>query len=133
MPLDALQSDTANVLEAEIERGPGWLFIRLRSAASSDSRLGDSIAQNLWHLMQQHLTRRVVLELDDIEVIEDRLLEQIIELNHLVRSHGGMLRLSGMSAQNRDALRDTRLDSQLPHYETRTHAIMTFHGAHRAR
>jgi anti-anti-sigma regulatory factor len=83
--------------------------------------------------MQQHLTRRVVLELDDIEVIEDRLLEQIIELNHLVRSHGGMLRLSGMSAQNRDALRDTRLDSQLPHYETRTHAIMTFHGAHRAR
>lgn len=129
MRSESCRSSAVAVVDADVDRGPGWLFVRLRSP--NPKVVGnESMAQGLWTLMQQHLTRRVVIELDAIEVIEEPLLEQIIELHELVQSHGGLVRLSGVSPDNREALRESRFHGRLPQYESRAHAVMMLHGAH---
>ena len=109
--------------ETDVERGPDWLFVKLRGPADGDSQ-GTPIADNVWSLLQNHLMRRVVLELNDVPVLRSDLIGQLVRLNKQVQEQGGVLRLSGLSPRNQEVLRLSRLDDRFPQYADREAAVM---------
>jgi anti-anti-sigma factor len=112
--------------DLEVERGPDWLLVRVRSMAPSDP--GDvSFAEHVWGLLQQHFTYRLVLELDGVGVLDSQLIGQLIQLYRRIERHDGVLRLCGLSAYNRQVLHTCRLDGCLPAYEDRQEAVMGRH------
>jgi anti-anti-sigma regulatory factor len=108
---------------ADVERGPDWLMVRLHAP---DARPGDGagLADDLWSLLRGHLVRRMVLELDEIDCLRSSLVGQLVSLQDRVNSDGGMLRVCGLSDQNRQVLRACRLDGRFPNYQDRRDAIM---------
>lgn len=116
------------VLEApswttDVERGPNWLFLRVHAP---EKKAGDSndLADVVWHTMQQHLASRVVLEMDELKMLNSRLIGQLVLLQKRICTKGGTLRVCGLSEASQEALHSTRLDSQLPCYRDRTDALM---------
>jgi anti-anti-sigma factor len=114
---------TAPCCELDVERGPDWLFVRVRNLdlEESDSPL---LADRLWRLMQQHFTHRLVLELNEVEVLDSFLIGQLIELYRRIEEHDGVMRLCGLSAHNRQVLHACRLDDRLLPYCDRQEAVM---------
>jgi anti-anti-sigma factor len=109
--------------EFDVERGPDWLLVRVRSFDVVESEV-PPLAEHLWTLMQQHFTHRLVLELDDVQELNSDLIEQLIELYRRVEEHDGVMRLCGLSSHNRQLLHRCRLDEQLLPYESREEAVM---------
>ena len=115
-----LQTDTGWRLD--VERGPDWVFVRLYpplESAPDFSTLGEEI----WSLLEQSFTYRLVLELDEVCVLQSYLLTQLVMLSKRVQAHGGTLRLCGISPDNRSVIHVCRLDDYLPSYESRTDAV----------
>jgi anti-anti-sigma factor len=116
------------VLEApswttDVERGPNWLFLRVHGPAKMAGD-GNELADVVWQTMQQHLAKRVVLEMDELKMLSSRLIGQLVLLQKRICTSGGTLRVCGLSEASRAALHSTRLDSQLPCYRDRTDALM---------
>jgi anti-anti-sigma factor len=105
------------------ERGPDWLFIRLRveSGACYDA---PDIADHLWSILRQHFIYRVVLEMDEVEYLCSHLIGQLVMLQKRVLQHGGALRICGLSPPCQEVLRLCRLITVLPVYESRSDAVM---------
>ncbi len=118
-----MQAEAPLGWQTEVERGPGWLFVRLRLEAKSGSS-EEPVSDAVWRIMQSHLTRRVVMEMDDVPLIASELLGQLLQLNRMIQAQGGLMRLSGVSVGNREVLRRTRLDERFPQYSTREDAVM---------
>jgi anti-anti-sigma factor len=114
---------TANEWEMDVERGPGWLLMKLHDPGCPIEEL-PSLAEHIWSILDQHFTYRLVLELDDIPLLNSRLIGQLIELYRRIRDHDGVLRLCGLSAYNRQVLRTCRLDERLPAFEDRREAVL---------
>ncbi len=104
-----------------LERGPDCLFVRLCPAGRGCEE--SELSERLTDLLDQHLTNRLVLEMDQVDLLNSLLLGQLADLSNHVRTQGGMLRLCGLSAFNQDVLRTTRLDRRLPHYADRLNAV----------
>jgi len=102
-----------------VDRGPDWLFIRLRP----DLTQLDDIADRLWALMNQHFIHRVVLEMHEVDFLPSMLMGQLVMLHKRVLQDGGALRLCGLSPECADALHLCRLDQALPHFECREDAV----------
>jgi anti-anti-sigma factor len=116
------------VLEApswttDVERGPNWLFLRVHAPAKTSGD-GNELADVVWQTMQQHLANRVVLEMDDLKMLNSRLIGQLVLLQKRICTKGGTLRVCGLSEASQAALHSTRLDTQLPCYRDRTDALM---------
>ncbi len=110
-------------LRLEIERGPDWLFVGVippERATAESAPLADAI----WSILEQSFIYRVVLELDRAPLLQSYVLGQLVLLAKRIRAHGGLLRLSGVSDDNRDVLRTTRLEALLPSYADRSAAVM---------
>jgi anti-anti-sigma factor len=110
--------------QLQLERGPNCLFVRLcptRARGCDDAELSERLAD----LLDQHLTNRLVLEMEQVDLLNSLLLGQLVDLSNRVRTQGGMLRLCGLSPYNQDVLRTTRLDRRLPHYADRLNAVHT--------
>lgn len=107
----------------DLERGPDWLFVRLRAPHGCDAA-GADLAERLWKLLDQQFTRRLVLELDDVPVLRSALIGEIVRLHKRIHAHGGMMRVCGLSDSNREVLRMCRLDGRFPAYDSRTDAVM---------
>jgi len=114
----------------EVERGPEWLLIRVRGD-DGDAGLAEApsdLDEQVWELAGRHFTYRVVLELDLVQHVEDKVIGQLTRLNHRFLEHDGVLRICGLSAENRDAL------AQLGHaelclaYDTWEEAVLGCHG-----
>ena len=116
--------DVAVGWQFEVERGPDWLFVRLKLPSNGEV-CGRQIAEEVWDMLQNHFTRRVVLELDDVAILRSELLTQFMRLHQRVQSMGGLLRLCGVSEYNQEVLRRTRLLGRLPLYATREEAVMS--------
>src|SRR5262245_21128467 len=88
----------------DIDRGPDWLFIRL-----SPPRHGDTgeirLAEMIWQKLEQCFCYRMVLELDDVGMLRSWMVGELVRLHKRVTTHGGMLRLCGLSKTNEDVLR----------------------------
>ncbi len=103
----------------EIDRGPDWLFLRLRPG-----KLGpDGVADMLWSLADQHFVYRLVLEMNDVEVLPSRLMGQLVVLQNRVLQRDGALRLCGLSDDCAETLHFCRLDQALPNYDCREDAV----------
>ena len=116
--------------ELQVERGPDWLLVRVRNLNAATSA-AVPLAEQLWRLLEQHFTYRLVLELDDVPMLSDYLIEQLTQLYRQIEAHDGVLRLCGLSARSRQSLHACHLGDRLPPYEDRQEAVMG--GPHRAR
>jgi anti-anti-sigma factor len=106
----------------DVERGPDWLIVRVRNLSHAEGEA--SLAERLWTLMRQHLTHRLVLDLDELSELDDYALEELAQLYTRIARHEGVLRLCGLSAKNRQALHACQLDEELPPYADRREAVM---------
>jgi anti-anti-sigma factor len=110
--------------ELDVERGPDWLLVRVRGFCSTKNSESPPLADSLWRLLEQHFTYRLVLELDEVEVLDSELIGQLNRLYRRIEEHDGVMRLCGLSACNRRALHACRLDDKLLPYEDRVEAVM---------
>ncbi len=112
----------------DVDRGPEWLFLRLHpphdGLGASET---EDFANPVWHAMQQHFAKRVVLEMDLIPRLHSRLIGQLVLLHKRISAADGCLRICGLSAANEAALYATRLSKQLPCYRDRGEAVMPPH------
>jgi anti-anti-sigma regulatory factor len=109
--------------EVDVDRGPDWLFVRLRPPQHGDTSEVD-LAEKIWQMMGQSFTHRAVLEMDDIWLLRSWMIGELVKLHKRVAAEGGLLRLSGMSDSNQEVLRICRLDDRFPRYECRSSAVM---------
>jgi hypothetical protein len=110
--------------ELEVHRGPGWLFVKLRNP-DDDSPHSTLLADQLWSLLESHLVYRLVLDLNEVRVVDRRLLGQLIQLYRRIRRHDGVMRLCGLSPTNRMVLESRhRLTQRLPPYDDIEEAVM---------
>jgi len=108
-----------------IDRGPDWMFIRLKPPAGGDT--GEiPLAEMVWGRMEQSFCCRVVLEFDDVKLLRSWMVGQLVRLHKRVTTQGGMLRVSGLSPANEAVLRICRLDDRIPNYRNRTDAVMGY-------
>ena len=85
----------------DIERGPDWLLVRVRNVGAPNTET-PPLAERLWTLLQQHLTHRLVLELDQVASLDENMLGQLAQLGRRIEQHDGVLRLCGLSPRNRE-------------------------------
>lgn len=105
-----------------VDRGPDWLFLRPNLPADGGGEM--DLAEAVWETMQQHLVRRVVLELDHLRLLRSWLIGQLTNLHKRVTAQGGTLRISGLSDENQEVLRMCRLEDRFPQYANRANAVM---------
>jgi anti-anti-sigma factor len=84
------------------------------------------LAELIWGLMQQHLTHRLVLELDQVPLLNSFLLEQLRQLYRKIYEHDGVMRLCGLSPYNRRVLHACRLDESFQPYHDRQEAVLGY-------
>ncbi|MBX3432024.1 MAG: hypothetical protein KF847_01625 [Pirellulales bacterium] len=104
----------------EVDRGPDWLFVKLHPGKKDP---GD-VADKLWSLADRHFIYRMVLELDELEVIPSRLIGQLVMLQKRVLQRNGALRLCQLKDQCAEAIHMCRLDGALPNYGSREDAVL---------
>jgi anti-anti-sigma factor len=109
-----------------VERGPDWIFVRLQPAIDGDIDEA-SLAEKIWALLEQNFTYRLVLELDRVQLLQSYMIAQMVLLSKRIHSHGGMLRLCGLSPVNQQVLHVCRLDGCLPNYDDRGAAVKGDH------
>jgi anti-anti-sigma factor len=82
------------------------------------------LAEQVWALLEQNMTHRLVLELDDIGLLFSDVVGQLVLLQKRISNQGGLMRLCGVSANNKRVLETCRLGGYLPQYADRTQAVM---------
>jgi anti-anti-sigma factor len=107
----------------DVDRGPDWVFVRLRPGGDGIFD-GTSLAERMWSVLEQSFTYRLVLELDDVPIMQSYLIAQLVMLAKRIHSHGGLLRLCGLTTANQEVIHLCRLDGCLPHYGNRGDAVM---------
>ena len=94
-----VQVSAARGWEFEVDRGPDWLIVRPRrlDRASKDS---PSLAEQVWALLERSLTRRLVLELGDVDPLDETLVGELLQLHQRIVVSEGTMRVCGLSPQN---------------------------------
>jgi anti-anti-sigma regulatory factor len=110
-------------LSFDVDRGPDWIFVRV-SPPEDTAVETPQLAAAVWALLEQNFVYRVVLELDRIQLLRSYMVGQLIMLAKRVHSHGGVLRICGLSDVNEEVLRCCQLAGQLPNYRDRGDAVM---------
>ena len=101
--------------DLEVDRGPDWLFVCPRLVAANRADRG-LLASQVWALLEQTLTHRLVLELGEIDRLDDTLIEQLLELQERIHAQQGIMRLCGLSAENQRILQGHKLECHIAHY-----------------
>lgn len=107
----------------DVDRGPDWVFARLRNP-DHNAASTPSLAEALWELLRQNAVYRLVIELDQLEVLYTYLIGQLVLLHKRICVHGGAMRLCGLSPHNQEVLRLCRMDERFPPYGSREDAVM---------
>ncbi len=113
---------TCSGWELETERGPDWLIVKVKRPAK-EAIASYPLADVLWSLLEQHFTHRLVLELDQIKNLDDAMIEQLLQLHDRIAEHGGLMRVCGLSADNRRALLTRQHDGCFVPYVSREDAV----------
>jgi anti-anti-sigma factor len=119
-----MSSQLAPGWHTQMERGPDWIFVRLLPPETHAEAASAALAEAIWRLLEQEFTYRLVLELDALPLLSSHLLGELIRLSKRIYSHGGMLRICGLSDSNQHVLRLSRMGGQFPHYASRAEAVM---------
>ena len=115
--------DLAPGWSMDLDRGPDWLFVRLRPPAKGIGAEFD-LAETIWEKLDQAFCYRLVLEMDDVPRLQSWIVGQLVLLHKRICSHGGMMRLCGVSNGNQQVLRCCQLEDRFPQYANRTAAVM---------
>lgn len=102
-----------------VERGPDWLFVALDEPAVSRSDLADGVCR----LVRASMAHRVVLELDRVAAIDERLAAAIGLIGERVREDGGLVRICGLSGDNLSRLQAVSAAATVPHFGSRAEAV----------
>jgi anti-anti-sigma factor len=116
-------TEVAHGWKFDLERGPDWLFVKVRAPDNGDCE-GTPLAEMIWELMQQHFSRRVVLEMSGVRILRSVLIGQLVQLHKRVYTHGGLMRVAGLSDANYNVLVACRLHDRFPHFRTAEEAVM---------
>ncbi len=111
--------------ELDVERGPDWLFVRPHFVSSQATET-PLLAEQIWSLLKQNFTNRLVLELDQIRFLHSYLIGQLVWLHKRIHTQGGIMRISGLSTPNQEVLRISQLDGRFPQYLNREDAVMGY-------
>jgi anti-anti-sigma regulatory factor len=114
---------TAPGCELHVQRGPDWLLVRVKNLDLSEDDV-PTLAARLCSLLEQHFTYRLVLELDDVPVLNGLLIGQLLQLYRWIEAHEGVMRVCGLSPENREVLHACHLDERLLPYQGPEEAIM---------
>jgi anti-anti-sigma factor len=115
--------DVVPTWNLEVERGPDWLFVKVRDLDEGSSSL-HSFGQHVWSLMQQYLVKRLVLELNELGPLSSQGLGQLVLLQKRINAAGGQMRICGLSEQNREILQLCRLLDRFHPFEDRKDAVL---------
>ena len=115
--------DLAPGWSVELDRGPGWLFVRPHTRMTDDLASID-LANQVWQLLEREFGHRVVLEMDDVGLLRSHLVGELVRLHKRVTSHEGLMRVCGLSDGNYEVLRTTQLHHRFPRYRDREEAVM---------
>ena len=109
--------------ELKVDRGPGWLWVKIErpEAYCVDT---PPLAGEVWTQLERHFVYRLVLELDDVEILDSYLIGQLVLLDKRIREHGGLMRLTGVNSFNRETLRMHGLNGRFSIYGDLTDALM---------
>ncbi len=110
--------------ELKVERGPQWLWVKLEHPEPLCSDC-PPLAEQVLSLMERHFVHRLVLELDDLDLLNSYLLGQLIVLDRHIREQDGLLRLTGVSPHNQEVLETHGLKGRFALYSDLTDAVMT--------
>jgi hypothetical protein len=102
-----------------VERGPDWLFVALDEPAVSRSDLADGVCR----LVRASMAHRVVLELDGVAAVDERLAAAIGLIGARVREDGGLVRICGLSGDNLSRLQAVSAAATVPHFGSRAEAV----------
>ncbi len=99
--------------------------------ADADTLLGVAevevgLAEQVWQLLEQNFTRRVVLELDQLGCLTSQLVGQLVSLQDRVVAEGGVIRVCGLSPANQAVLGKCGLLGRFVCYDTRPDAVMGY-------
>ena len=106
----------------EIERGPNWLFVRVKQCRPGHAE-SESLAQRVASALDQHFVNRVVLELDEAALPCDRLIEELRALDHWIQEHQGVLRICGLPPRDARRFHGAHLPHEFPLYREREEAV----------
>jgi anti-anti-sigma factor len=90
----------------------------------SSSLQAASLAKQIEELVEKHFIYRIVLDLHGMPELSSQLIGELVQLDQLILKHGGVLRICGLSPENRAMLQVCRLDDLCLAYETRDEAIL---------
>jgi len=108
--------------EFEVERGPDWLFVRPRRMRGE---LGSAnFAEQVWSLLEQHFTHRLVLEFSELDHLNSELIGQLVLLYKRIHTHDGLLRICQLSDAQDEVLHVSRLGGYFPRFQSREDAVM---------
>jgi anti-anti-sigma factor len=110
-------------LELNVDRGPNWLFVKLRSKEAARQEV-PQIAEKLWSISSRHFIYRLVLELEDLDEIPSGMMGELVLLQKRLAQCGGALRICGLSPECEESLHSCNLDSALPNHPSREAAVM---------
>ena len=110
-------------LEMVVERGPNWLFVKLRPNKNSRAEV-PQIAEKLWSIASRHFIYRLVLELDELADLPPGMIGQLVMLQQRLRQCGGALRICGLSSECEESLHGFALSRALQNHASRTEAVM---------
>jgi len=111
----------------ELDRGPDWIFIRLRPPpvrAGRDIAAEFPLAEKIFQQLEQSFCYRLVLELNDVSLLRSWMIGELVRLHKRLVTRGGTLRLCGLSATSEEALHACRLFDHFPAFENRHDAVM---------
>ncbi len=96
------QSDDELSLQGIGLSGEGPLAVGDTLLEIAETEVG--LAEQVWHLLEQNFTRRVVLELDQVGCLTSHLIGQLVLLQERVLGDGGVIRICGLSSANEAVL-----------------------------
>ncbi|MGA2619018.1 MAG: hypothetical protein ABSF26_15520 [Thermoguttaceae bacterium] len=116
--------ETAAQWSLEVERGPDCLLVKLGGRFHEDPHR-IRLADQLWDLLRQHFTYRLVVQLGDIDFLTTYVLRELITVAERVCAQGGMMRLCSLSRRDAKVLRRCAARSELPAYGSRQDALFS--------
>ena len=91
--------------------------------------LAASLADEVKEVVEKHFVYRIVLELELLPklsgnlVLSSKLIGELVQINQYIHAHDGVLRICGLSPENRAMLEVCGLDDLCLAYHTREEAV----------
>lgn len=120
---------TADSIQLEVDRGPNWLFVTVRPQGPKADL--SHLADELWEVVSKHFIYRLVVEMDAVEKISSKVIQQLEDLRVRLEEHGGALRICGLSAPCEEDLEHYRVSDSMRNHPSRVAAVLGADSAHR--